>query len=167
DPYLLSRLMAFADRALLDRYLAAVRQVVERHDILRTAFHWQGLSTPAQVVRRSATLSVTELVLDPQDGPAAEQLKRRFDPRRHRIELCEPPLLRFVVAFDAEHQRWLLLQLQHHLIGDHSTLEILHEEMQAFLEGRGDALPAPRRFRNLVAAARLGVPAEAHEQFFR
>ena len=31
-----------------------------------------------------------------QDGPVAEQLARRFDPRRHRIDLTQAPLLRFV-----------------------------------------------------------------------
>src|SRR6185436_6473607 len=81
DPYLLTGLLAFTDRPFLDRYLAAFQQVVDRHDILRTAFHWKGLSTPAQVVRRDARLSVTELTLDPKQGPVAEQLKARFDPR--------------------------------------------------------------------------------------
>ncbi|WP_348652021.1 hypothetical protein [Rhizobium sp. 007] len=42
DPYLLVSQMAFADRGLLERYLAAVQQVVDRHDILRTAFVWEG-----------------------------------------------------------------------------------------------------------------------------
>ena len=167
DPYLLTGLMAFTERGLLDRWLAAVQQVVGRHDILRTGFVWKGLSTAAQVVWREASLSVTEVSLDLVDGPAAEQLRRRFDPRRHGIDLCEPPLLRFVVAFDAEHQRWLLLQLLHHLIGDHSTLEILYTEVDAFLEGRAESLPAPQPFRNLVAQARLGVSAEEHESFFR
>ncbi|WP_427126534.1 non-ribosomal peptide synthetase, partial [Rhizobium leguminosarum] len=40
DPYLLVSQMAFAERSVLDRYLAAVQQVVDRHDILRTAFVW-------------------------------------------------------------------------------------------------------------------------------
>src|SRR6185436_3192990 len=134
---------------------------------LRTAFHWKGLSTPAQVVRRDARLSVTELTLDPKQGPVAEQLKARFDPRRHRLDLSEPPLLRFVVTFDAEQQRWLLLQLKHHLMGDHSTTEILHDEVRALLENRGDTLPPPRPFRNLIAQVRLGMAAEEHERFFR
>ncbi|WP_340622345.1 hypothetical protein [Xenorhabdus siamensis] len=38
--------MAFADRALLDRYLAAMQRVVDRHDILRTAFIWQNIIRP-------------------------------------------------------------------------------------------------------------------------
>ncbi|UUM21367.1 non-ribosomal peptide synthetase [Mycoavidus sp. SF9855] len=165
DPYLLIAQMAFANRALLDRYLDAVQQVVNRHDILRTAFVWESLSTPAQVVWRHAPLSITELTLDPADGPITEQLTQRFDPRQHRIELTQAPLLRFVITQNRD-GRWLLVQLLHHLIGDHSTLDVMQAEIQAFLEGRGDALPAPQPFRNLVAQVRLGLSPQAHERFF-
>ncbi|OUI60127.1 hypothetical protein AZZ98_003992, partial [Serratia marcescens] len=34
----------FDSRARLDAWLAAVQQVIERHDILRTAFITQGMS---------------------------------------------------------------------------------------------------------------------------
>ncbi|MER9275584.1 amino acid adenylation domain-containing protein, partial [Mesorhizobium sp. M0643] len=64
DPYLLVSQMAFAERGQLERYLGAVQQVVDRHDILRTAFVWEGLSSPAQVVWRRAPLEVTEVELD-------------------------------------------------------------------------------------------------------
>ncbi|MCZ4093244.1 hypothetical protein O3W52_25500 [Ensifer psoraleae] len=59
------------------------------------------------------------------------------------------------------------MELQHHLIGDHTTLEVMHAEVQAVLEGRAHELGAPQPFRNLVAQARLGSPSEAHERFFR
>ncbi len=167
DPYLIVSLVAFAQRELLDRYLSACQRVVDRHDVLRTAFHWNGLSTPVQVVRRRATLSVIELMLDPKDGPVSEQLQARFDPQRYRIRLSEPPLLRFACAFDATGQRWLLLHLAHHLIGDHSTSELLHKEVRAFLDGRADTLAAPTPFRNLIAEVRAGVSTEDHERFFR
>ncbi|WP_350304365.1 amino acid adenylation domain-containing protein [Photorhabdus viridis] len=165
DPYLLMDQMAFTDRSLLDRYLAAVQQVVDRHDILRTAFIWQGLSVPAQVVWRQATLSVTELTLDPADGPVSDQLFQRFDPRHHRIDLSQAPLLRVVVAQETD-GRWIVMQLQHHLIGDHTTLETMNTEVQAYLTGQGNSLPAPAPFRNLVAQARLGVSQEEHARFF-
>ncbi|WP_339156981.1 non-ribosomal peptide synthase/polyketide synthase [Bradyrhizobium sp. 2S1] len=167
DPYLLVSQMAFADRDLLERYLAAVQRVVGRHDILRTSFVWEGLSRPAQVVWRNAPLEVSEVELDGSGGPGAAQLKDRFDPRRQRIELGRAPLLRFVIAREPGSARWLLLELQHHLIGDHTTLEVMHAEVRAVLEGREHELAAPQPFRNLVAAARLGVGAEAHEEFFR
>ena len=54
----------------------------------------KGCRTPAQVVLRQAPLHVTEVALDPDGAPAAEQLARRFDPRHHRIDLTHAPLLR-------------------------------------------------------------------------
>ncbi|ERT10386.1 non-ribosomal peptide synthetase, partial [Photorhabdus temperata] len=165
DPYLLVSQMAFADRSLLDRYLAAVQQVIDRHDILRTAFVWQGLSAPVQVVWRQAPLSVTELILDPADGPVHEQLVQRFDPRQHRLDLGQAPLLRFVIAQETD-GRWIALQLQHHLIGDHTTMEVMNREVQAYLAGLGDNLSAPVPFRNLVAQVRLGVSQVEHTRFF-
>ncbi|MEY9360079.1 amino acid adenylation domain-containing protein [Bradyrhizobium yuanmingense] len=166
DPYLLVGRMAFASRDLLDRYLDAVRQVVARHDILRTSIVWSGLSTPAQVVWRQASLVVDEVVLD-GEGPGDEQLARRFDPRFHRIDLGRPPLLRFAVAADPGGERWLLLVLLHHLIGDHSTLEVMHDEVGKILSGRSHELPPPYPFRNLVAQARGSAATKEHERFFR
>ncbi len=168
DPYLQVRRVAFPHRDLLDRYLAAVQQVVDRHDILRTAFVWEGLSTPAQVVRRNASLSVTEIELEAADaGAASEEMARRFDPRHYRMDLTSAPLLRYVVAREPGSERWLALELQHHLIGDHSTVEVLEHEVAALLDGRGHELAAPQPFRNLVAQARLGVSTDEHEDFFR
>ena len=43
----------------------------------------------------------------------------------------------------------------------------MQEEVQAYLLGQADRLPAPLPFRNLVAQARLGVSQEEHEAFFR
>ncbi|WP_340622346.1 condensation domain-containing protein [Xenorhabdus siamensis] len=57
------------------------------------------------------------------------------------------------------------LQLLHHLIGDHETLEVMHREVQACLTGQ-EHLPAPVPFRNLVAQVRLGVSQAAHTRFF-
>ncbi|WP_422615383.1 amino acid adenylation domain-containing protein, partial [Photorhabdus luminescens] len=165
DPYLLAYPMSFADRSLLDCYLAAVQQVVDRHDILRTAFVWQGLSVPAQVVWRHAPLSVTELTLDPADGPVYEQLIQRFDPRQHRIDLGRAPLLRVVIAQETD-GRWIVLQLQHHLIGDHTAMEVMNRDVQAYLAGQGESLPIPVPFRNLVAQARLGMRQAEHTRFF-
>ncbi|TBN32824.1 amino acid adenylation domain-containing protein, partial [Pseudomonas sp. BGI-2] len=167
DPYLLVAQMAFADRGTLERYLGAVQKVVDRHDILRTAFVWEGLSRAAQVVWRQAPLSVTDIVLDPADGPVTEQLSRRFDSCRHRIDLTQAPVLRFIVAHDPVAGRFILMQLQHHLIDDASSLQFFYNEVQAFLADRGEKLRSPQPFRNLIGQVRLGKSVEEHERFFK
>ncbi|WP_186020187.1 non-ribosomal peptide synthetase [Burkholderia gladioli] len=165
DPYLLSAHLAFTDRAALDRYLHAIARLVERHDILRTAVLWDGLGSPVQVVLRQASVEVSELVLDGNGEAIAKQLQDRIHPARYRMDLAQAPLLRFVVAEEAG-GRWQAIMLLHHLVGDHSTLAILNEEVQATIDGQAHLLPEPQPYRNLVAHARLGLPASAHEAFF-
>ncbi|KAI9239022.1 MAG: Non-ribosomal peptide synthetase module [Podila humilis] len=166
DPYLTMVCTAFRDRVLLDRYFDALQKVVDRHDILRTAIMWENMSTPAQIVLRKATLSITEHSLDPADGPIIYQLKQYYDPRKHRMDLSLAPLTRLAFAQDSD-GRWIMLQLIHHLIGDHSTQEVIEEEVEAILSGDGNSLPAPQPFRNLIAQVRLGLSVEEHERFFR
>ncbi|MGJ4962730.1 amino acid adenylation domain-containing protein [Bradyrhizobium sp. HKCCYLRH3061] len=166
DPYVLVAQMAFAGRDLLDRYLAAVQDVIDRHDVLRTSFLWDGLSVPAQVVWRHAPLSVTEVALEGH-APAQVELARRFDPGSCRLDLTRAPLLRLVVARDEENDRLLLLVLLHHMVGDHTTLQALHEEVQLILSGRRADLPPPIPFRNLVAETRKPAGQDAQQRFFR
>ncbi|MGJ4925639.1 amino acid adenylation domain-containing protein [Bradyrhizobium sp. HKCCYLS2038] len=166
DPYVFVAQMAFPSRALLDRYLAAVQEVIDRHDVLRTSIVWDELSTPAQIVWRRARLDVTEVVLA-GDAPAELQLARRFDPRSLRLDLAQAPLLRFAVADDPATGRVLLQVLLHHLIGDHWTLQAIHQEVGAILSDRRELLSAPVPFRNLVAQTRDGAAHDAQQGFFR
>ncbi|MBV8892444.1 MAG: AMP-binding protein, partial [Acidobacteria bacterium] len=167
DPYVLGTEMSFASRAQLDAYVGALQAVVDRHDILRTAVIWEGVREPVQVVWRKAAVPIEEVELDPAAGDPAQQLYARYDPRHYRIEVREAPLLRLYIAHDRAQERWLMMQLQHHLTIDHSTLEVMQEEIEAHLLGKADGLPRPLPFRNLVAQARLGVSREKHEAYFR
>ena len=62
--------------------------------------------------------------------------------------------------------RWLALLRVHHLVQDHTALDVVLGEVRALLRGEGDRLPAPLPFRDFVAQARLGVPREEHERYF-
>jgi len=166
DPYQLSAVLRFDSRARLDAWLAAMQQVIDRHDILRTAFITQGVSSPVQVVWRKAELSLRELRLNPAEGEIGSRLTALFDPRRVRPDLTRAPLLSFVAA-QGEEDSWCVLQQWHHLIGDHSTLAVMQEEINLILAGRGDELAKAPPFRNAVAQARLGVSKAEHERFFR
>jgi len=166
DPYLLVFLSSFDSRDGLDRYLGAFQSVVDRHDALRTAVMWEGLREPVQVVWRQARLRVEEVALDPADGDVGEQLYARFEPRHHRLDVREAPIMRVYMAHDAEKEQWLLLLVRHHLISDHATQEVFRSEIAAHLSGRADTLAEPPRFRDFVAQARLGVSPEEHRRFF-
>jgi len=167
DPYLGGTLYSFDDRARLNRYISALQAVIERHDILRTAVLWEGLPEPVQVVWRKAALPVEEVELKPGAEDAARRLYERFHPRHFRIDVRQAPLLRLYVSRDEEKNRWLLLLLRHHLVIDHSTLEVMQSEIVVHMLGQADRLPTPLPFRNLVAQARLGVSQEEHEAYFR
>ena len=144
-----------------------MQTVIDRHDILRTAVMWEGLSEPVQVVWRKAIQSVEELEFDPAIGDVAEQVWAKCDPRHNKLDVRRAPMLRMFVAHDPVHERWLLQGWYYHLLVDHTTLEVMKEEIQAQLLGRAGELPAPLPFRNLVAQARLGVSQEEHEAFFQ
>ncbi|HYH79478.1 MAG TPA: amino acid adenylation domain-containing protein, partial [Longimicrobium sp.] len=166
DPYLVSGMTEFDTRARLERYLVALQAVVDRHDILRTAVAWEGVREPVQVVWRHATLPVEEVELEAEAEDAAGELWRRFDPRRYRMNLGRAPLLRVCIAEDRARGRWLLLLQKHHVTGDHESVEVLQEEISAYLRGLESELPAPLPFRNYVAQARLGANRKEQERFF-
>src|SRR6185437_9036654 len=167
DPYLRRMLFSFKSRERLDAYLAAMQKVIGRHDALRTSVVWEGVSEPVQVVWRKATLPVEEVALGPSTADVAEQLYALFDPRHYRVNVREAPWLRARIAEDRDNARWLLAVALHHLGGDGTTMEVMQEEIEAYLSGKEAQLPRSLPFRNLVAHARLCVSQKEHEQFFR
>ncbi|HET6374497.1 MAG TPA: condensation domain-containing protein, partial [Methylocella sp.] len=167
DTYLLATLLDFEKRERLDCFLDALRAAVSRHDILRTAIVWEGLSEPVQIVWRAAPLIVEAVALDPSNGGAGEQLRALYDPRAYRLDVRQAPLLRVFTAWDAGNERWAALLLAHHLVCDHTTLEVLAGEAQAHLTGKSEQILPPVPFRNFVAESRLGVSQKEHEAFFK
>ena len=171
DPYLAGTVIGFDRREGLDRFVAALQAVIDRHDILRTAVMWEGLREPVQVVWRKAPLAIEEVDLrerqfDPAAGDVAAQLQARFDPRHHRIDLRQAPMIRLYIARDPAADRWLLFYLRHHIVMDHTTTEVLWSEIEAHLADRAHLLPAPLPFRNYVAQTRLGMTRDEHRAFF-
>ncbi|MEV4140937.1 amino acid adenylation domain-containing protein, partial [Dactylosporangium sp. NPDC049742] len=162
DVYVTPLAIEFDDRDRLDRFIAALGQIIERHDVFRTSVHWEGLRAPVQVVRRSATLPVTEAGLGGGADPLADLIASVGLVR----DLRTAPLLDLRIAERAD-GRWLGLILMHHVVQDHTTLEILQDEAKAILAGHGDELPEPLPYRDFVAQTRAGLPGAAHEDHFR
>jgi amino acid adenylation domain-containing protein len=166
--YVFSILFEIDTRAHLDAFLLALRQVIERHDILRSAVLWEELPRPVQVVYRHAELPVEEIVLQAGDNPAdklAEQVG---------MDLHVAPLMRLRIAAapaapeaapDAAPARWFARLAVHHLILDNFSLNLVASEALTCLAGEADTLAPPVAFRGFVAHA-LGTDHDG-EVFFR
>ncbi|WNM31438.1 amino acid adenylation domain-containing protein [Streptomyces sp. Li-HN-5-11] len=163
DAYVSREVFELESRELLEAFIDALQQVVDRHDIFRTSLVWDGLREPVQVVWRRAPLCVEEVTLDARGGDLVEQL---LSAGGTSMDLGRAPLLTLHVAAVPGSDRRLMLLKVHHAVQDHVALEVVHGEIQAFLTGRGDSLPAPMPFRNFVAQARGGVAQAEHERYF-
>ncbi|WP_339493125.1 amino acid adenylation domain-containing protein, partial [Pseudomonas sp. EA_15y_Pfl2_R67] len=164
DAYLVRSMLEFDNRQRLDAFTAALQQVIDRHDILRTCVHWDGLPQPVQVVQRHAKLPVHSVSLDSHKAPLS-QLEALSDPRQLRLDLRQAPLMRACIAQDPHSERWLLALLNHHMASDHVTLEIVLEEIHAILHDQGEDLAAPQPYRDFIAQAQA-IPADVHEAYF-
>ena len=165
DAYVTPTLLAFDTRERLERFVASLNEVVVRHDILRTAVLWEGLSKPVQVVNRQAHVVLEWPDID-NAAHVRAQLESLIDPTRHRIDVRKAPMIRLLAAQDAANDRWLLQLASHHLISDHTTLERMVHEIGLLQQGRSSELPPVVPFRNFVAQAVLGADEAAHEAFF-
>src|ERR1035437_6102977 len=152
DAYILPVLMALETREKLDAFLAALQQVIDRHDNLRSAILWQGLKKPMQVVWRHAAVPVKEIHLDAAQDQD-EQLKAKLDPQRLWMDLQQAPLIRIQIAADPHRRTWTMVLQLHHLISDHVSLEIMISEVLSSLSGHETQLKPPQGYRGFVAYA--------------
>ncbi|MGC5568954.1 amino acid adenylation domain-containing protein, partial [Streptomyces sp. FR-108] len=164
DVYVLPVLLGFDSRQRLDGFVSALQKVVDRHDILRTAVLWEGLREPVQVVVRRAAIPVEDVHLP--EGPDDEATGRMLTACPGSMDIGQAPLIRVYTATDPVDGQWLALVQAHHLISDHTTLDVLLQEVRAFTTGRENTLPEPLPFRNFVAQARLRVAQEEHQTYF-
>lgn len=164
DVYVLPTVLAFDTRERRSAFLAALQRVVDRHDVLRTAMVWDGPAEPMQVVLRQAVVPVRDVLLPDGCADVAEELLAAAG---SRLPLGQAPLLRVTVSREPVHGHWPVLVQVHHLIQDHTGLDVLIGEIATVMDGREDLLPAPVPFREFVMRARRLMPREEHEAFFR
>ncbi|MFJ6381721.1 non-ribosomal peptide synthase/polyketide synthase [Kitasatospora sp. NPDC092039] len=165
DIYVFPTVLAFDSRERVDGFVSALQSVVDRHDILRTAVLWEGLSQPLQVVLRQAPLAVSEIVLT-AGGAGDDAVAELLAACPSAMDIRTAPLIDLTVSRDAAGERWLVALRSHHLIRDHQALEILLDEVRAHLEEDVERLPEPAPYRDFVAHARLAVTPEQHRTYF-
>jgi amino acid adenylation domain-containing protein len=166
DAYVMPTLLRFDGRERLDRFVQALREVIARHDILRTSVHWEGLEQPVQLVQRQASLEIETLTAAPAQD-ALQRLRALADPSHCRLDVRRAPMLRGHAVQESDSGRWLLQLLHHHLILDHTASDLLVQEVMLILQGQRERLPTPVPFRHFVAQALTGTTESGHEAYFR
>ncbi|WP_259740968.1 non-ribosomal peptide synthase/polyketide synthase, partial [Pseudomonas poae] len=113
----------------------AWQAVLDRHDILRSSFHWQGLDSAHQVIQRQVDLQL-QVIEDADadfDALAAAERERGF-------ELSSAPLFRLMLVRGVG-TAWHLIFTSHHILMDGwSNAQLLSEVIAHYA---GQALPAP------------------------
>lgn len=130
--------------------------VMERHPALRTAFIWQGLEEPLQVVRQKVQLPLHQqdwrgLSPDEQDQKLEAYL---HEDRAQGMKPAKAPLMRLALFRLAE-DRYKLVWTHHHLLLDGWSLPLIFKEIFVFYEAFHQAqelqLPRSRPYRDYIA----------------
>lgn len=141
--------LAFTLRGRLDEaaFDAAWQGLAARHDVLRTAFAWEKLAAPLQVVGATVRLPVRIDALPAAEAEAALRDWMAAD-RQRGFKLSAAPLMR-VQAFRLGDDHYRVVCTHHHILLDGWSLPLLLRDWQALYAaacaGRpADLPPAPR-----------------------
>ncbi|WP_454694305.1 amino acid adenylation domain-containing protein [Achromobacter aegrifaciens] len=145
-----------------ERFKAAWRQVLERHEVLRSGFV-QG-EAPLQWVARNVELPMLELDWrENADLPVALDALARTE-RERGFDLAAPPLMRLVLVRRATRSHHLVWTRHHLLLDGWSTARLMSDLLACYA---GQPLAPPRgRYRDYIAwlQGRDGMAAQRYWQ---
>jgi amino acid adenylation domain-containing protein len=155
----------------VDAFGRAFQRVVDRHAALRTAFVWENVPRPLQVVFRTAQVPVERLDWSDADDAAWRARLDAFaaEGRAAGFALGTPPLVRLTLV-RLSGERHLLLFAFHHLLMDGWSAPLVFDEWwqayDAVLRGQAPHLPPAPRFRDYIGWLQA-QDASAAEGFWR
>nr|AYN44351.1 nonribosomal peptide synthetase [Cloning vector H69C977B_s23] len=152
----------------IERWKQAWQHMLERHAILRSAFLWEGLEKPVQVVAAEAEVpwhieDLRHLSEDEKQRRVSSFLK---EDSQRSFDLGVAPLLRCALLRLGE-DRYRFVWTYHHLLLDGWCFSIVLREALEFVDGGAEALPPPARpYRDYISWLQEQDPARA-ESFWR
>ena len=146
DPYVLTAQLEIRDSQALDKLTAGLNHIISRHDALRTAFVWQDLPEPVQVVQKSVSLNIDWLTVAAHMDPLTV-LSLSPQPC---FDLAQAPLVKLCAVKSHEQHYYLKLHL-HHLVDDHTSISLIQAELMAWFTEQADLLPPSVPYRQAVA----------------
>ncbi|MGZ5050157.1 MAG: amino acid adenylation domain-containing protein [Methylobacter sp.] len=132
------------------------RQLIDRHPILRTRFHFENRDQPLQIVHKHVQLPIVEY--DWRGQPALEQTQSwqqlQADDQASGFDFTRAPLMRVSLA-RCSNQAYYLLWSYHHVLLDGWSGPLLINELfagyEAVQRGKAPLLPVARPYRDYIA----------------
>ncbi|WP_086661048.1 non-ribosomal peptide synthetase [Lentzea kentuckyensis] len=154
-------------------FRAAVAQLVERHDLLRTSLHLDGFDRPLQLVHAEVEVPLAVHDLRSLDGAAQVLAGQEFlaAERVNPVAVDVAPALRVAVHLESE-SAWRLTVTETHATTDGWSLNSLLMELlgayRALRDGRTHAAPAvPVRYADFIAAELSSLDSEEDVEFWQ
>jgi amino acid adenylation domain-containing protein len=155
------------DRGAFER---AWNWVIARHTVLRSAFAWQRVKEPIQVVGRSVTVPLDWADWRERADPDADWTDLLAQDRARGFDLAKAPLMRLILRQTAENRHLFVWSHHHILLDGWSFGTVLNEVLQCYsdLVATGEPSDAPpvRPFGDYIAHLG-GLDAAAHEEFWQ
>jgi amino acid adenylation domain-containing protein len=151
-------------------FKAAWQLMFDRHDILRTSFHWLGGDKPVQLAHRTVSAEWIEedwAERRHDDGMRLRDYLSRD--RRLGFDLSQPPLMRFALFARGQDGYDFILSLHRLLLDGWSKAVLIDELMSAYSalrRGAAPNLPLTVPFREYLSSVRAGDAAKA-EAYWR
>ncbi|MFO0760431.1 MAG: amino acid adenylation domain-containing protein [Byssovorax sp.] len=140
----------------LSAFQRAWQEVVERHPILRTAFVWERLEDPMQIVKKGVVLPVDQHDLRSLAEPEQAAFIERFlrEDSRRGFDLTRAPLMRLTLL-RLRDDSYRFIWSRHHLLLDGWSTPILLKEVfalyEGFAHGKEVKLDKPRPYGEYIA----------------
>ncbi|WP_281555830.1 amino acid adenylation domain-containing protein, partial [Thalassomonas sp. RHCl1] len=155
DPYVMPTYLKITGTDSFNRFIFGLNQVIARHDTLRTAVLWRDMPQPVQVVYRSAELPVNRVSLPGDDNDDLLSRFKAYDKDQTlAVNIEQGPLLSLTVAHNSNSDEYIIRLLDHHVISDHVTIDIIQQELSLIFTGQQELLPEPVQYREFVAFAK-------------
>ncbi len=135
--------------------LQAWQQVLQRHEILRTAFRWEGIPEPIQEVYKVIELSWRNEDWSHLPPEVQQQEFEDFlvSDRKKGFDVTEPPLMRLAYFKLADNHHSLVWTFHHALLDGRSHFAVLQEVFalyDAWLRGDRPALGMRRPYKDYI-----------------
>uniref|UniRef100_UPI00278BC1B5 non-ribosomal peptide synthetase n=1 Tax=Nocardia sp. CC227C TaxID=3044562 RepID=UPI00278BC1B5 len=165
DVYTAQAVLTLAGRVDADRLRAAAQALIDRHEILRTAYLNDAAGNPVQLVLDSVRVAWTDHDLTASHADADARLAAADEiiaaDRMRRFDLTQPPLIRFTLVRTGA-DSWQLAVANHHILLDGWSMPLLMQDLLVLYATRADsgAMPPVRSYRNFLEwVARQDRPA--------